>query len=260
MLDEHLATALHLQLESKSPGADTDRLSHDFFQTSTLAALFGGKFDGDVSYGELKKHGNFGLGTFNALDGEMIAVDGNFYKGRYDGTVVGVENAELTPFAVVTFFQKDREKELNGQVTMTDIEHQFDSLAPDHEGCYAVRADGTFTCLKLRSVPKQTKPYPSLGEVTKQQSIFEVNEINGTVVGFRFPKLAQGLNLPGYHLHFISEDRTVGGHIFDCSANKLTLTVDHSSSLHLELPPGVNLEESSAQVQHGIERAESGPS
>lgn len=60
------------------------RHPHEIFQLSTINALLEGVFDGNMSYGQLKQHGDFGIGTFNGLDGEMIAFDAAF--GRFGAT------------------------------------------------------------------------------------------------------------------------------------------------------------------------------
>jgi acetolactate decarboxylase len=77
--------------------------------------------------------------------------------------------------------------------------------------------------------------------VVKHQPTFELRDVQGSLVGFRFSNYAQGLNVPGYHLHFITEDRRGGGHLLECRMAHGELRVDHEADLQLELPTGVGL-------------------
>jgi acetolactate decarboxylase len=107
--------------------------------------------------------------------------------------------------------------------------------------CCAVRVDGLFGHVKTRSVPRQRKPYPPLVEVVEGQPTFELHDVRGSLVGFRFPDHARGLNVPGYHFHFITDDRTAGGHVLGCRLTRGELRVDREADLRLELPPEVAL-------------------
>src|SRR6266700_4237965 len=83
------------------------------FQVSTSSALVQGVYQGAVTVGVLREHGNHGLGTFEQLDGEMVVVDGGFYQVRSDGSVHPVGDDVLTPFAAVTPFEPDRQSVLD---------------------------------------------------------------------------------------------------------------------------------------------------
>ena len=76
---------------------------HTVFQTSLMSALLDGVYDGEMTIGELLTHGDFGLGTFNSLDGEMVIADGVCYQVR-DGVGQLAGNDQRTPFAVITTF------------------------------------------------------------------------------------------------------------------------------------------------------------
>src|ERR687894_801348 len=104
-IDSALVGALHVEyLRERDLGGD-EHLHHTLFQTSTVDALLEGKYEGDVSFAELEGNGDFGLGTFDALDGEMICLDGTFYQVRADGRANAVDGKARTPFAVVTVFE-----------------------------------------------------------------------------------------------------------------------------------------------------------
>jgi acetolactate decarboxylase len=104
-----------------------------------------------------------------------------------------------------------------------------------------VRVDGRFDYVKTRSVPRQRKPYPPLAEVVESQPTFELHDVQGSLLGFRFPIYAQGINVAGNHFHFITADRDAGGHVLEFRLARCELRVDHEADLRLELPPGVDL-------------------
>jgi acetolactate decarboxylase len=93
-----------LLLLASGCASSRDRAAGVAWQNSTIDALLDGNYDGDVTFDELRKHGDFGLGTFDALDGEMLAVGGAFYQVRSNGNVHRVDPKQLTPFSVMTFF------------------------------------------------------------------------------------------------------------------------------------------------------------
>ncbi len=237
-IDERFIKALHVEVlrEQEQP----EDQSHVVFQTSTIDALLDGAYDGDVSFGELRKRGDLGLGTLDAVDGEMIALDGRFYRAAADGTVDEIPDSARTPFAVVTRFEPDTTVTLGHPLDHSALLERIEAALPEG-ACQALRIDGSFESVVARSVHRQTKPYPPLAEVAAHQSVFELRHVAGTLVGFRFPDYAQGLEVPGYHLHFITSDRTRGGHVLDCRLSEGLLALEGSTELHLELPRGVDL-------------------
>jgi len=248
-IDERLIKALHVEILREQNLHPEDK-SHVIFQTSTIDALLDGAYDGDVSFEELRKHGDFGLGTLDAVDGEMIALDGRFYRAAADGTVGLIPDSTRTPFAVVTFFEPDATVPLNDPLDHPALLERVEASLPGG-ACQALRIEGSFELVVARSVHRQVKPYPPLAEVAADQSVFTLSDVEGTLVGFRFPDYAKGLEVPGYHLHFITGDRTRGGHVLDCRLNRGILALEHSSELHLELPPGIDLLAAEARGGNG---------
>ncbi len=213
-----------------SPQTDTA------FQTSTIDALLAGVYDGDLSCGEVLNHGNLGIGTFDRLDGEMIVLDGEVYQVKADGKVYRPDLAMHTPFATVCQFKTDTRILLPEGTTFADVEALLDAAAPNQNLFYAIKITGHFKAMKTRSVPGQQKPYPPLQEVTANQPEFEMSNVSGTIVGFRCPPFVKGINVPGYHLHFISDDRTQGGHILGFEITKGQCEVDLLDQYFLKLP------------------------
>lgn len=205
-------------------------------QVSTIDAILNGLYDGVITWGELKEYGDFGIGTFDALDGEMIALDGRCYQVKVDGVAYPVSDTVSIPFAAVTFFDADRELPVQEGMNYTQIQAYLGDSIREKNIFYAVKIDGTFDYVKTRSVPGQERPYPPLVEVTAHQSIFEFNDARGTIVGFYSPPYVGGLNVPGYHLHFITDDKTAGGHVLEFTVKDVDLAVDYTSDVQIILP------------------------
>jgi len=206
------------------------------FQISTIDALLNGAYDGEMTFGELKRHGTFGLGTFDGLDGEMIGLEGKFYQIKADGIAYPVTDSMKTPFAVVTSFETDKTTSLENGTDYEQLKVYLDELIPNRNIFYAIKIKGTFKYIKARSVPRQNKLYPPLVEVVKDQTIFEFHNVSGTIVGFRCPDFIKGVNVPGYHFHFITDKRKAGGHLLACQLQKVTIAIDYTPQFYMILP------------------------
>jgi acetolactate decarboxylase len=205
-------------------------------QVCTIDALLAGGFDGHVECRELLRHGDFGLGTFDRLDGEMVVLDGIVYQIKADGSVTRPDLGLKTPFAAVCRFETTKTLEPDGGIDLKTFEGFLEACIPDRNVFCAIRLDGTFAEMTTRSVPAQDPPYPLLVDVAKKQSVFRFENIRGTIVGFRCPSFVQGINVPGYHLHFISDDRTRGGHILNFRLATGTCRIGLCHRFLLQLP------------------------
>jgi acetolactate decarboxylase len=201
------------------------------YQVSTIDALMQGVFDGVQPVGEIRKHGDFGIGTFDALDGEMIVLDGVVYQAKADGHIYKATDNQTTPFATVTYFDRDRTTTTDTPMNLSVFSSTMAAKLPTGNMVYAVRMHGTFPLMKVRAIPAQHKPYPTLANASADQSVYPYSGINGTVLGFYTPVFFKGINVAGYHLHFISDDRKTGGHILD-------LTVPENTTVEYDITPG----------------------
>ena len=205
-------------------------------QISTIDALLNGVYDGVMTMGTLEEYGDFGIGTFESLDGEMVGFDSNFYQVKADGIAYAVSDSMKTPFACVTFFDEDREEKVPEHLSYPQLQEFLDALLPTGNIFYAIKIEGTFSYMKTRSVPGQQKPYPPLVEVTKNQPVFEFNDIQGTIAGFRCPTYVDGVNVPGYHLHFLTGSKDAGGHILEFETKEAVASIDYTSEFLMILP------------------------
>lgn len=258
MLDERWIRSLHVETlrEGELHGGHEP---HVLFQASTIGALLEGAYEGDLSFAELAEQGDLGLGTLNGLDGEMIALDGRFYRAAVDGAVSEIEPDARTPFAVVAKFEPSVDTEIEGPREHPELLARLDELIPAGAATCAIRLDGRFELVRLRSVPRQVPPYRPLTEVVLEQHVIELAEVAGTMVGFRFPDYAEGFEVSGYHLHFVDQERARGGHVLASrSAGNLRVRLDASNDLHVELPPGVELSDAgvAAETHAAVEQVE----
>jgi len=206
-------------------------------QFSTIDALLAGVYDGDFDCAEVARAGNLGLGTFDRLDGEMVVTGRRVYQVKSDGSVLRAPGTLGTPFATVVDFRPDRTFRTCAGLSMRALEEQIDRLCPNPNGIYAIRLSGNFSAMKTRSVPAQCKPYPDLVVAAEKQTVFELGPTDGVVVGFRFPAYFKSLNVPGYHLHFLSKTKTGGGHILGMTADPgVLIEVQECRRFELLLP------------------------
>jgi acetolactate decarboxylase len=240
VLDERWIRSLHVE-SMRRADLHAERDPHVLFQASTIGALLDGAFDGDLSFAELAQHGDLGLGTLNRLDGEMIALDGEFFRADVDGGIHPIPAEAETPFAVVTRFEPEIDERIEGELSHEELLARLETLAPAGASSCAIRLDGRFGLVRARSVPAQSPPYRPLVEVVADQHVFDLVDVAGTMLGFRFPAYAEGIEVGGYHLHFISDDRSRGGHVLDSRSSGLRARIDPSNDLHVELPPRVDL-------------------
>jgi acetolactate decarboxylase len=212
-----------------------DHRAGELYQTSLMSALIAGIYEGQATYGEIRKHGDFGLGTFNDLDGEMVGFDGTFYQLRSDGSARPVTGDQKTPFAVVTFFQPEQQLDVVRPTTKSDLLAMIEK-ATDANLFSAVRVDGIFDEVHTRTVQRQVRPFPPLTEATKHQAEKVFTNVEGTLAGFRSPTYAQGIGVAGFHLHFLEQDKQAGGHALDYRllSGKVRICIAHD--LRIDLP------------------------
>ena len=152
------------------------------------------------------------------------------------GKVDPVSDNARTPFACVTFFDADQSIALPEGMDFEQFKEYLDARLPTTNLPYAIRITGRFSYVKTRSVPAQTKPYPRLAEVVETQPTFEFRNLSGVIAGFRLPQYMGGINLPGYHVHFLNEDASGGGHLQEFVVGTATAEVDSTPRLMLVLP------------------------
>ncbi len=225
-VDRIVADALALYFETSL---------HTVFQVSTSGALVAGVYDREVSVATLLEHGDFGLGTFTGLDGEMIVLDGAAYHADGGGHVTAAPTDAGAPFAIVTRFAPERFATLPPVASFAALEAACDPFRDSANIFYAIRLDGHFARVKARAIDPPP-PGMRLAEAAKTQHEFTFEDIEGTLVGIWSPEFSGSFGVAGYHFHFISKDRLKGGHLLDVDAANLRLAIEPLSNFHLALP------------------------
>lgn len=208
---------------------------HSLFQVSTSNALVQGVFAGAITVAELARHGDMGLGTFVGLDGELVMIDGDCFRATAGGVVTQPNDDMEVPFALVTTFDPDRVFEVDRVSGMSSLQRQLDRLRPSQNIFAAVRIDGVFDELMLRAACP-AREGEGLLAATQHQSEFRQVGMEGSLVGFWAPDYTRAISVPGYHLHFISSDRSVGGHVLEMSGGPMSVKIQLESDVHLAIP------------------------
>lgn len=218
----------------------TQDLERDvIYQVSLLQGLTLGDYYGSVTVEDLKKHGDIGIGTFDALNGELIMLDGVVYRAAGDGSVEVVDDKETIPFSNVTFMDADETKTFKNALNYAGVIAELNKMVEEKgkNRFYMIRLDGSFNEMNVRSEYAQEEPYEPLVDVLKKdQTFFDYTNIKGTIVGLYCPPYMSDLNAVGWHLHFISEDRSKGGHVLGFEISEATLKWDDTDGFQMILP------------------------
>ena len=209
------------------------------YQVSLLQSLAYGDYCGNITVKELKQHGDIGIGTFNKLNGELIMLDGEAYRAAGNGCVEAVSDEETIPFCIVTFMDTDDTKKIQNIPDYEALCALLDQMAQDKgiNRFYMIRIDGIFQEVNVRSVYAQEEMYKRLAEVMEHdQTFFDYKDIEGTVVGLYCPPYMGSLNAVGWHMHFISKDKTKGGHVLGLHIADAVLSWDNTDGFQMLLP------------------------
>jgi acetolactate decarboxylase len=208
---------------------------HTLFQVSISGALVAGVYDREVSVKSILEHGDFGLGTFADLDGEMVVVDGRVYQVQGTGNVSEAGPDAGAPFAVVTRFSPQTDVETEPVASFEELQCRCDKYRNSGNIFYALRLDGHFSRVRTRAV-NSPQPGTRLVDAAKAQSEFNFSDIDGTLIGLWSPGFSSAFSIAGYHFHFLSKDCQHGGHLLDVEAGPLRLKVEALTEFHLALP------------------------
>lgn len=216
-------------------------MSHNkIYQVATLQSLILGYFKKVIDVEELLKHGDIGLGTFENVNGEMIVVDGHCYQARNDGSAVEVDKSIGVPFAAVEKLNGDRKFIIEKAGSIDELKTILNNKIEEEFGLnsmHIARLDGHYDTVSARSESEFASQHIELKKVlSNTQKDFYFDNIDGTIVALYYPDYMDGINAPGWHFHFISNDRTVGGHVFDLKLSNVEVTLDKISNIEIKLP------------------------
>ena len=210
------------------------------YQVSTLQALAMGYSRGVVTVEELLEHGDIGLGTFEDVNGEMIVLDGCCFQAQEDGSAVPADPGMGVPFSSVTFLQNGSDIPVSDIPDIDKLKQLLDLKIEEGFGLnsmHVARVDGCFGKVCARSESAYKSQHVTLKEILMEtQKDFCFENISGTLVCVYFPDFMDGINAPGWHLHFVSDDRKHGGHVFDLALRQGTMKLNKISQIRIQLP------------------------
>ena len=209
------------------------------FQVSTLQALMQGYYYPVSTVGELKENGDFGIGCFEGVNGELIMVDGVVYQAIYDSSILVPDNNATIPYTTVTFFNADISTDFENISSIDVLKEQLNKIVNENGNnvFYFVRIDGTFDTLYYRSEYAQKEPYKTLAKAMEtDQTFFNKENETGTIVGLYCPDFMDKLNSSGWHFHFITADKKNGGHLLNASAKNVSVQLDKKTTFKMILP------------------------
>ena len=214
--------------------------SSKIYQVSTLQALALGYTRPVVKVHELLEHGDTGLGTFEHVDGEMIILDGVCYQAKQDGSIVQTADDAGVPFAVSGYVKDGRRFEMGEMKDLDAIKMELTIKIEEDFGLNSIhiaRIDGLFNVIYARAGAPYRSQHVSLKDIlSKTQKDFSFENIRGTLVCVYYPDYMDGINAAGWHMHFLSEDRKLGGHVFKATLSSGQCAVQKMDRIEIQLP------------------------
>ena len=214
--------------------------SNKIYQASTLQALALGYTRPVVTVEELLEHGDTGLGTFENVDGEMIVLDGVCYQAKQDGSIVRTEDSAGVPFAVAGFVKDGRTFKIDEKKDLAAIKLELTLRIEEDFGLNSIhiaRIDGWFETVHARAGAPYRSQHVSLKDIlSKTQKDFSFERLHGTLVCVYYPDYMDGINASGWHMHFVSEDKKHGGHVFEATLSSGECLLQKMDRIEIQLP------------------------
>lgn len=204
-------------------------------QFAVLDALLAGMYESGITVAEVRGLGDFGIGCCEELGGEVIVLDGEVFECTVGEQPDRMRDDQILPFVDVCRFPASFADPIADCDLPAFTAHVEQSLV-SRNLFHAVRVDGVFTAVRVRVTPRQEHPYRPLAEVTSGQIETVLADARGTLVGFWAPAIYQGITVAGLHVHFIAEDRSIGGHVLDVIVGAAELRLAAYSRFNLQLP------------------------
>lgn len=217
--------------------------SNRFYHYSIWGAFVNRVFEGFLPCSQLKVNGDIGLGSYTRLAGEMVMLDGVPYKIDEAGKVTVAKDDEMLVYANATHFTTEDEYSIPEVSDYKMLREVIGSRLPSRNYFYAFKVHGTFAKMKCGGLTEQTPPFETgLDVLIPNRPIFGAENVSGTMVGFFCPSFIGEINVAGFHMHFISDDRTFGGHAIEFEGNDLTVEVDRMTEYTFVLPESGSFE------------------
>ncbi|MEN8221995.1 MAG: acetolactate decarboxylase [Acidobacteriota bacterium] len=223
-------------------------------QASTVNAVLKGMYDGTITFGDLKKYGDFGIGYFDKMGGEALAVDGIFYRIKSDGLTEVIKDVDKTPFFTVTKFESDTDNFTNRKFDLKGLKDYLLGMMPRKKSFYAIKITGIFDNLNARTFLRQGKPYPDVDQVLETQTEANFTNTEGILIGFYTPEFLEGIAVPGFHFHYLSKDKTRGGHVISLNVNSITIEFFEISRFQILFPDNADYQSADLGITKKIRK------
>jgi acetolactate decarboxylase len=206
------------------------------WQNMPSAAFKKGLYAPYLTVRESRERGGFGVGEYEFLDGEVTALNGEYYRQVAEGKLLPLDDDERLCFSSVTHFAPTNTDDLASGLTETTIQPVFLKAFETPNAIFAMRIDGVFDQVATTAVPRQSEPFASFDKVPHVP--FQFKALPGTLVCFYLPGFVAETGIAGFHFHFLSEDRTGGGHVTSFTLRKGVARWNRVSQFALQIPCG----------------------
>ena len=232
-----ISCKLNQNKELKPQNSKTVQNQDLFYHYSIWYAFVNKVFEGNLTVKELKTKGDIGLGSYTKLDGELIMLDGIPYQVTEDGKVSVPKDDAKIVYVNATHFEKDYGFKISEPVNYEALRTKVNEKLPSKNIFYGFKIHGTFKSITCGGLHKQEPPFKfGLDVLIPKRPVFKSENISGTMVGFFCPEFIGHINVSGYHLHFISDDKTFGGHVMEFEAENLVVEMDGINEYQFVLP------------------------
>lgn len=207
------------------------------YQYGVADAFVGGLYKGTLPLKELKFKGDFVLGAPDMLDGELTMLDGKVYQTKATGETVEPDDNFKTSMLFTTFFKADTVITIENPIGEKALWEQISKELKNKNAMYAIKITGKFDHIKTRAFPPiKDEPFPVITSIFNTQKFFEFSNTQGTLIGYHLPEYLNGINSKGFHFHFLSSDKSQGGHVLDFTGKDLKIEIAEVKSFELEIP------------------------
>lgn len=204
-------------------------------QFAVLDALLAGVYSQGSPAADVRAAGDTGVGCCEGLGGEVVIVDGEVWECTADAPPRPMADDEFLPFVDVCRLGDARADPV-ADLDLAGLDAAVQERLLSRNLFHAVRVDGVFAHVLTRVTHRQRPPFRPLADVAAKQLETTTRECAGSLIGFWLPRLYQGITVAGLHLHFLSDDRSIGGHVLDVSVHEGGLRLSAFADLHLRLP------------------------
>lgn len=234
-------------------------MNNTLYQYGTLGLLVPGLFEGTNNLENILSHGDTGIGTGDGLDGELIIIDGTPYQVNGNGETNKLNLNFSVPFADVHYANFSKIFEINQSIRINNLFEKFLNEVGTKNIFLSIKIHGVFSSIKTRSVKKQSKPYTTLEDSANNQRTFQSNNVKGTIIGYYSPELFNGPSVGGFHVHFLADDLSIGGHVLDFELDKGNIYFQRLDKFEQQLPKNkefLNYDFTNTNIEHAIKKAE----